>query len=65
MLIVIIKKGFRREMNYYCRLARVVSNDSFKDKISFLKENKDSSPGAKIRAEYFLKYLSDRSNLTT
>jgi hypothetical protein len=60
MLIGIIKKCFRREMKYYCKLAKAVADEAFKDKIQFIKENEESSPEVKTRAEYVLKYISEK-----
>ena len=58
MLIGIIKKCFRREMKYYGKLAKTVADDSFRDKLLFLKENEESSSEVKTRAEYILQFIS-------
>jgi hypothetical protein len=55
----LLKKCFRREFKYYCKLAHKVRTEEFIDKIRYLanKEN-DTTKAVKIRANYLLEYIT-------
>jgi hypothetical protein len=60
LMIAIIKKCFRRELKYYGKLAKAVSDDTFVEQIRFLMSGEAFSPDVIERAKYIYSFLTKR-----